>query len=71
MSRINVRERFTISLGGFIFILGLGLLAMALLLAFDFIGTKSLTENLDLVIFFALIMGVLDAVSGFILAIRR
>jgi len=71
MSKIGWKERFTISLGGFIFALGLALIMVALLFTFDFIKVDSFIENLDLIIFFALTMGVLDTISGFILAIKR
>lgn len=71
MSRVGWKVRLTTSIGGFIFIIGILLITIGLLAASNLFNVKFITDNLDIVVFFTLIIGIVDVISGLLLAMMR
>lgn len=70
-SSVGWKVRLTTSIGGFIFIIGILLITIGLLVASNLFNVKFITDNLDIVVFFTLIIGIVDVISGLLLAMMR
>lgn len=68
MSSMRWKERFLISLGGFVFIAGLALITIAIMISLDVLDVSSLMNDTDLPVSIILFIGFLDILSGFILS---